>query len=151
MVQLSHPYKTTGKTIALITWTFVSKVLSLLLYMLSRFVIAVLPRSKHLLISWLQSQSAMIWEPKNVCHSFSIFLAWSDGTKCHDLCFLSVEFKPAFSFSSLTFIKRLFSSSSLSATRVVCSAYLRLLIFLQAVLIPACVLSSTAFHMKFSA
>ena len=66
MVQLSHPYKTTGKTIALITWIFVSKVLSLLFYTLSRFVIAVLPRSKHLLISRLQSPSAMILEPKKI-------------------------------------------------------------------------------------
>jgi len=151
MVQLSHPYMTTGKTIALTRWTFVGKVMSLLFNMLSRFVTVFLPRSKHLLISWLQSPSAMIWEPKKVYHCFSIYLAWSDGTRCYDLCFLSVEFKPAFSLSCLTFIKRLFSSSLLSATRVVLSAYLRLLIFLQAVLIPACVLSSTAFHMKFSA
>ena len=60
MVQLSHPYMTTGKTIALIRWTFVGKVMSLLLNMLSRFVIAVLPRSKRLLIPWLQSPSALI-------------------------------------------------------------------------------------------
>ena len=151
MVQLSHPYMTTGKTRALTRWTCVGKVMSLLSNMLSRSVTVFLPRSKHLLISWLQSPSAMIWEPKKVCHCFSIYLAWSDGTRCYDLCFLSVEFKPAFSLYCLTFIKRLFSSSSLSATRVVLSAYLRLLIFLQAVLIPACVLSSMAFHMKFFA
>ena len=63
MVQLSHPYMTTGKTIAFTRWTFVSKV-SLLFNMLSRFVIVFLPRSKHLLISWLQSPSAVIFEPK---------------------------------------------------------------------------------------
>uniref|UniRef100_A0AC11DXF7 Uncharacterized protein n=1 Tax=Ovis aries TaxID=9940 RepID=A0AC11DXF7_SHEEP len=63
-VQLSHPYMTTGKTIALTRWTLVSKVMSLLLNMLSRLVIAFLPRSKRLLISWLQSPSAVIWEPK---------------------------------------------------------------------------------------
>ena len=64
IVQLSHPYMTTGKTIALTKWTFVSKVMSLLFNMLSRFVITFLPRSKHLLISWLQSPFAVILEPK---------------------------------------------------------------------------------------
>ena len=66
MVQLSHPHMTTGKTIALTMWTFVSKVMSLLFNMLSRFVIAFLPRSKHLLISWLQSPSTVILEPKKI-------------------------------------------------------------------------------------
>ena len=61
--QLSHPYMTTGKTIALNRWTFVGKVMSLLFNMLSRFIITFLPRTRHLLISWLQSQSAMILEP----------------------------------------------------------------------------------------
>ena len=71
MVQLSHPYMTTGKTIALTRQTFVSKVMSLLFNILSRFVKIFLPRSKHPLISWLQSQSAMILEPKKiVCHCF---------------------------------------------------------------------------------
>ena len=63
LVQLSHPYMTTGKTIAFTRWTFVSKVMSLLFNMLSRLVIAFLPRSKCLLLSWLQSPSAVIWEP----------------------------------------------------------------------------------------
>ena len=63
-VQLSHPYMTTGKTIALIRWTFVGKVMSVLLNMLIRLVITFLPRSKRLLISWLQSPSAVILEPK---------------------------------------------------------------------------------------
>ena len=66
MVQLSHPYITTGKTIALTRWTYVGKVMSLLFKMLSQFVIAFLPRSKHLLISWLQSPSSVILEPKKV-------------------------------------------------------------------------------------
>ena len=66
MVQLSHPYMTTGKTIALIRWIFVSKVMSLLFNMTSRFVIAFLPRSKRLLISWLQSLSVVILEPKKI-------------------------------------------------------------------------------------
>ena len=66
IVQLSHPYMTTGKTIALTRWTFVGKVMSLLLNMLSRLVITFLPRSKHLLISWLQSPSAVILEPRKI-------------------------------------------------------------------------------------
>ena len=66
MVQLSHPYMTTGKTIALTIWTFVRKVMSLLFNMLSRLVIAFLPRSKRLLISWLQLPSAVILEPKKI-------------------------------------------------------------------------------------
>ena len=66
MVQLSHPYVTTGKTIALTRWSFVSKVMSLLFNMLSRLVIAFLPRSNHLLISWMQSASAVIFEAKKI-------------------------------------------------------------------------------------
>ena len=75
IVQLSHPYMTTGKTIALTRWTFVGKVMYLLLNMLSRLVITFLPRSKRLLISWLQSPSAVILEPPQnyVCHSFHCF------------------------------------------------------------------------------
>ena len=74
IVQLSHPYMTTGKTKALTRWTFVSKVMSLLFNMLFRLVITFLPRSKHLLISWLQSPSAVILEPKTtVCHCFPIY------------------------------------------------------------------------------
>ena len=90
MVQLSHPYVTTGKTIALTKRTFVGKVMSLLCNMLSRLVIAFLPRSKRLSISWLQSPSAVTLEPKKnrVCHCFHcfpIYLLLSDGTRCHDL------------------------------------------------------------------
>ena len=97
MVHLSYPYMTTGKTIALTRQTFVDKVMSLLFSTLSMFVIAFLPRSKHLLISWLQSTSAVILEPpqNKVCHCFHcfpIYLPCSDGTGCHDLCFLNVEF-----------------------------------------------------------
>ena len=74
IVQLSHPYMTTGKTIALTRWTFVDKVMSVLFNMLSRLVIIFLPRSKRLLISWLQSPSAVILEPKNkVSHCFPCF------------------------------------------------------------------------------
>ena len=75
IVQLSHPYMTTGKTIALTRWTFVGKVMSLLFNMLSRLVITFLPRSKCLLISWLQSPSAVILEPRKiVSHCFPIYL-----------------------------------------------------------------------------
>ena len=96
-VQLSHPYMTTGKTIALTGRTFISKVMSLLFNMLSRLVIAFLPSSKRLLISWLQSPSAVILEPKKnkICHYFCFFhfcFPWSDGTACHDLSFLNVFF-----------------------------------------------------------
>ena len=92
IVQLSHPFMTTGKTIALNRWTFVGKVMSLLFNMLSRLVITFLPRSKCLLISWLQSPSAVILESKKyeVCHCFP--MPWSDGTRCHDLSSLNVEF-----------------------------------------------------------
>ena len=73
---LSHPYMTTGKTIALTIWTFVGKVISLLFNTLSRFGIAFLPRSKSLLISWLQSASKVIWEPKKIkSDTFSPFFA----------------------------------------------------------------------------
>ena len=95
IVQLSHPYTTTGKFIALARWTFVGKVMSLLFSTLSRLVIAFLPRSKHLLISWLQSPPAVFGAPQNkLCHCFHcfpIYLPWSDGTRCHDLSFLNVE------------------------------------------------------------
>ena len=88
----------------------------------------------------------------NRFHFFPISLLWSDGARCHDPSWLNVEFfKPAFSLSSFTFIKRLFSFSSLSAIRLLSSAYLRLLIFFPAILIPACASSSPAFHMMCSA
>ena len=96
IVLLSHPYMTTGKTIALSRQTFVGKEMPLLFNMMSRLVTTFLPRSKRLLISWLQSPSAVILEPKKiVCHCFHcfpIYLPWSDGTGCHDLSFLNAEF-----------------------------------------------------------
>ena len=155
IVQLSHPYLNTGKTIALTRQTFLDKVMSLLFNILSRLVITFLPRRKNLLISWLQSPFAVILEPPKIkvwhCfHCFPIYFPWSDGTGCHDLIFWMLSFKPAFSLSSFTFIKRLFSSSSLSAIRVVSSTYLRLLIFLLAILIPACDSPSPAFCMMYS-
>ena len=129
--------------------------MSLLFNMLSRLVITFLPRSKRLLISWLQSPSAVTLEappPYKVCHCFPIYLPWSGGTRCHNLSFLNVEIQVSFfSQSSLTFIKRLFNSFLLSVIRVVSSAYMRLLIFLPAILIPACASSSLAFHMMYFA
>ena len=101
IIQLSHPYTATGKTIALTRQNFVGKVMSLLFSMLSRLVITFLPRSKRLLISWLQSPSAVVLEPpqNKVCHyfhCFPIYLTWSDGTRCHDLSFLNVTFKTSY-------------------------------------------------------
>ena len=93
-VQLSHPYMTTGKTIALTSRTFVGKVMSLLLNMLCRLAITFLPRSKHLLISWLQWFCSDFGAQKIVCHCFHcfpIYFPWSNGTGCHDLHFLNVE------------------------------------------------------------
>ena len=97
VIQLLHPYMTTGKKIDFTIWTFAGKVMSLLFNILPRFVIAFLPRGKHLLISWLQSSSVVILEPKKIkCFTVSIFfhidLSWSGGTRCHDLTFLNVEF-----------------------------------------------------------
>ena len=95
-VQLSHPYMTTGKTIALTRQTFVGKEMSLLFNMLSSLDIAFLPRGKHLLISWLQSPSAVISEPpknkiSHCFHCFPIYLVCSDGTGSYDLSFLNIE------------------------------------------------------------
>ena len=107
--------------------------MSLFFNMLSKFVIAFLARSKRLLISWLQSPSAVTLEAKKiVCHyfhCFPIYLPWRDSMDAMIFVFWMLSFKPAFSLSSFTFIKRLFSSFLLSAIRVVSSAYLRLLTF----------------------
>ena len=119
--------------------------------MLSSLVTAFLPRSKHLLISWLRSPSAVILQ------SVTVFIV--SPSICHEVMgpdamifvFWMLSFKPTFSLSSFPFIKKLFSSSSLSTIRVVSSAYLRLFIFLPAILIPACASSSPAFWMIYSA
>ena len=150
---------TTGKTIALTRWTFVGKVMSLLYNMLPRLVIAFLPRSKCFLISWLQSPFAVILEPKKIK-----FVAVSIVSQsiCHEvmeemepdamiLMFWVLSFKQTFLLYSFTFINRLFSSFSLSAIRVLSSAYLRLLIFLLAILILACVSFNPVFPIMHSA
>ena len=147
IVQLSHPHVTTGKTTSLTRWTFVGKVISLLFNMLSRLVIAFLPRTKGLLISWLLLPSAVILEPKK---NRSLTVSIVSTYICHEvmgldamiLVFWILSFKPTFSLSSFTFIKRLFSSSLISAIRVKLFVYLRLLIFLLTVLIPACTSST---------
>ena len=97
ILQISHPYITTGKNMPLTRWIFAGKVMCLLFNMFSRLAIAFLPRSKHLLISWLQSPSAVFLESKKIKSVtlsivFPIYLPWSDGTRCHDLSFLNVEF-----------------------------------------------------------
>ena len=124
---------TTGKTIALTTRTFVAKVMSLLFNTLSRFAIAFLPRSKRLLIMDAVTICSDSGDQENkVCHCFHCFpinLPWSDGARCHGLHFSVLSFKPAFSLSYFTFIKKLFSFSLLSAIGMVSSAYLRLLTF----------------------
>ena len=115
-------------------------------------VIAFLPRSKCLLISWLQPPSAVILEPKKIK---SVAVSIVCPSNCHEvigldamiLIFRMLSFKPTFSLSSFTFIKRIFSSSSLWAIRVVSSAYLRLLIVLTAILILVYASSSLAFLM----
>ena len=125
----------------------------LLFNMWPRVVINFLPRTKCLLISWLQSPSAVIWEhPKiksatvsqSICHEVM-------GPDAMIFVFWMLSFKPTFSLSTFNFTKRLFSYSSLSAIRLVSSAYLRLLIFLLVILIPVCASSSPAFLMMYSA
>ena len=154
MVQLWHPYMMIGKLIALTRQTFDCKVMSLLFNMLSRLVIGFLPMSKHLLTLWLQSPSAVVFESKKI-ESVNVFTV--SPSICHEvmgpdsmiLVFWMLSLKLAFTLSSFTFIKRLFSSL-LSAIRVVSFAYQRLLVFLPAILIPACALSRPAFHMMYS-
>ena len=122
---------TTGKTIALTRLTFVSKVMSLLFNMLSRLVIAFLPRSRHLLVSWLQSPFSVILEPKKIK---SATVSTVSPCICHEvmgldamiLVFWILSFKPTFSLSCFSFIKRLFSSSSLSSS---CCARIKMQFF----------------------
>ena len=123
--------------------------------MLSKLVIPFLPRHKHLLISWLQSQSEVILEPKKI-KSVTVFIVFPSifhevmGLDAIFLVFWMLSFKTAFSLSSFTFIKRLFKSSLLSVIKVVLSAYMRLLIFIPEILILACASSSPAFHVMYS-
>ena len=125
--------------------------MSLLFNMLSRLVITFLPRSKYLLISWLHSSTVISEHPKIKSVTVSPSICYEVmGLDAMLLVFWMLSFKPTFSLSYFTFIKRIFSSS-LSVIRVVTSAYLRLLIFLLAILIPACASPSPAFLMMYSA
>ena len=147
IVQLSHPYMTTGKTLT--RQTSVGKVMSLLFNTLSRFntliqcLIHCFPSKEHLLISWLQSSSTVILEPKKIK---SVTVSIVSPSICHEVMgpdvmifvFWMLSFKLTFSLSSFTFIKRLFNSSLVSAISVMSFAYLRLLIFLPTSLIPVC-------------
>ena len=116
VVHVSHPYMTAGKSIPLTRWTFIGKVLSLLFNVFSRFVIVFLPRSKRLLISWLQSPSAVILEPKKI-KSVTVSIVYPSvhhevmGPDAMIFIFWMLSFEPAFSLSSFTFIKRLRSDT----------------------------------------
>ena len=157
MIQLSHPYVTTGKPIALIIQTFAGKVMTLLFNILSMFVKAFFPKEQASFnfMAVVTICSDFGAQENKLCHCFHCFLTnipWSDGTRCTTiLVFCMFSFKPAFSLCSFTFIKRLVSYSSLFAIRMVSSVYRRLLIFLLAILIPACASSSLEFHMMYSA
>ena len=147
---------TSGKTIALTRGTFVSKVMSLLLNKLSKLVITFIPRSKHLLISWLQLPRTRISQPpktKSATVSTVSPSIWHEvmGLNAMILAFWMLSFKPNFLLFPFTYIRKHFSFSLLSALRVVLSAYLRLLISLPAILIPACASSGPAFLMMYSA
>ena len=130
--------------------------MSLLFNMLSRLVITFLPRSKCLLISWLQSPSSVILEPPKIK---SVTVSTVSPSICHEvmgpdamnLVLWMMSFKPTFFVSSLTLIQRFLVPLCYFAIRVASSAYLQLLIFLLAILIPACASSSPAFLMMYSA
>ena len=135
--------------------TFVVKIMSLFFNMLSKLVITFLPRSKCLLILWLQSQSAVILESKKIksvtVSIVSISICYGVmGPDVIILVFWMSSFQPAFSLSSFTFIKRFLNSSLFSAIGVMLFSFLKLLIFLLAILIPACASSSLAFLMMYS-
>ena len=164
MVQLSKLYATIGKTIALTIRTFVGRIMFLLFNTVSRFVIAFLPRSNRLLISWLQSPSIVMLEPKK--RKSVTTSTYSPSLCCKAMgpdaiilvffflffffFFFIFSFKLALLLSSFILIKRLFSSYSLSAIREVSSIFLRLLMLFPPILIPACSSSSLAFLMMYS-
>ena len=140
---MHSPYMTTGKTIALTRWTFVSKMFSLFFNILSRFVLAFLPRSKRLLISWLQSLSAVILEPKKV-KSLTVFIM--SPSICHEVM--------GPDSMCLVFLMWVFSQlfhSPLSPSSRSSLVPLHFIDISSAILIPACASSSLAFHMMYSA
>ena len=145
LVQFSHPFMNTGKTIAFNRWIFVGEALFLVCNMLPRLVITFLPRSKRLLISWLQSPSAVILEPPKIKFVTVSIVSPSVyhevmGLNAIIFIFLMLSFKPTFALSSFTY-----------HFLVASSVYVRLLIFLLEILIPACASSSPAFDKIHSA
>ena len=138
----------TSKTIALTRWTFVGKVTSLHFNMLSRLVIAFLPRSKHLLISWLQSWSAVILEPKETRFPH-LYYNGKMGPDTLIFVFWMLSFKPTFSLSPFTFSKRALFFFTFSC-KGVSPAYLRLLIFLPTILVLAFASSIPAFSRMYT-
>ena len=126
IVQLSHLYMTSGKTIALTIWTFVGKMMSLPFNTLSRFVIAFLPRIKHLLISQLQSMPSVILEPKKIksitASTFSLLFAMKWWDQRYDLHFFNVVFQASFFILLFHPIKKLFSFSSVQFSHSVVSS-----------------------------
>ena len=134
---------TTGKTIALTRLDFVGKVMSLLFNLLPRFEITFLIKEQVSLnfmstVTICRDFGAQENKVGHCFHCFPIYLPWSDGSDAMTLVFWMLSFKPAFSLSSFTSIKRLLSCSSISSILMVSSAYLRFLIFLPVILIPAC-------------
>ena len=154
MVQLSHPYMTTGKIIALTRRTFVGKVMSLLFNMLSRLVIAFLSRSKHLLISWLQSPLAVILEPPKIK---SLTVSIVSPSICHEvmgldamiLVFWMLCFKPAFSLLFQFHQEILLFFVFCHKGGIICIS--EVIDISPAILIPACASSSPALLMMYSA
>ena len=155
MDQLSHLYMTTGKTRALAIQTFFWQS-DYSTFSYTVLVCHSFSCKEQVSFNFIATiaVSSDFGAQENIfshySHFFPIYLWWSDETGCHDLHFWMLSFKPTFWLSSFTFIKRLFSSL-LSAIRVVSSAYLRLLMFLPVILIPACASSSPAFLMMYSA
>ena len=158
MIRLSYLYVTTGKTIALTVWTFVGKMMSLLFIHCHNFChnfssvrhsFSSKEQASFNFVAAITVHSGFRAKENKICHCCHVF-----PPICHEvmglnamiLVFWRLSLKPAFSLSSFTLIKGLFSSSSLSASKLVSSAYLRLLISLPAILIPACDSSSLAFH-----
>ena len=148
---------TTGKTIALTRWTFCQQI-NVSTFQYAVYVDHRLSSKEQASFNFMAAITIcndFAAPPQNkVCHCFHclpIYLPWMMELEAMIFFFWTLSFKPAFALFSFTFIKRFFSSSSLSAIRVVSSAYLRLLVFLPAILIPACPSSSLAFHMVYSA
>ena len=150
MVQISHPYMTTGKNIPLTKWTFSSNVSSFLYMTYVCYNFSFKEQASFNFIAAVTTCSYFGAQENKVFHCFHccpIYLPWSDGTRFPDILFfffLNVEFQDSFFTLLFHFIKKFFNSSLLFTVRLVSSSYLRLFIFLLTILIPACVSSSLA-------